>query len=67
MDEKYVEKTNRLTAEIDNDNIIKTFKTQAKEPATWLSAWVFLFLKGGAYIWYGHFALAMKLIIERYI
>lgn len=42
---KYVEKTNRLTAKKYNDNIIKTFETQAKEPATWLSAWVFLFFK----------------------
>lgn len=36
MDEKYVENTNILTRKIDDDNIIKTFKTQAKEPATWL-------------------------------
>lgn len=42
---KYARKTNGLTAKIDNDNIIKTFKTQAKEPATWLFVWVFLFLK----------------------
>lgn len=36
MDEKYVENTNILTRKIDDDNIIKTFTTQAKEPATWL-------------------------------
>lgn len=36
MDEKYVENTNILTSKIDDDNIIKIFKTQAKEPATWL-------------------------------
>lgn len=42
---KYAKKTNGLTAEIDNDNIIKTFKTQAKEPATRLFVWVFLCFK----------------------